>query len=388
VTAAREEWRSLARQLADELVAAGALDLAWRAAFEAVPRHVFVPRFLRNDGSTVDSANPADRAEWLAQVYADTSLVTQQQQVPGTDLRWATSSSTMPSLMARMLRLLDVHDGHRVAEIGTGTGYNAALLCHRLGDANVASIDIDPALVRAARTALASLGWRPYLTAGDGAVGIPAAAPYDRIIATCAVPRIPPAWIGQLRADGLIVADLRGEVASSLLVTRKTGPDTVQGRFQPTPGHFMWLRAHAGNPLRDGGSYPTTVSRDGARTTLTSLDPADLEHPDLRLLLQLHAPDLQRISRTTRDGRDLLCLATSRGGWADIRTAPTRRGRRQVTYGGPDSLWRTVEATVQQWHRLGQPERHRLGLTAHTDGTHTYWLDHPDHELPTTAGKG
>jgi len=57
------------------------------------------------------------------------------------------SSSTQPSLMSLMLHALDVHAGNRVLEIGTGTGYNAALLCHRLGDANVTSIDVNSELV-------------------------------------------------------------------------------------------------------------------------------------------------------------------------------------------------------------------------------------------------
>jgi protein-L-isoaspartate O-methyltransferase len=54
------------------------------------------------------------------------------------------SSSSQPSLMVRMLEALDLHDNDRVLEIGTGTGFNAALLCHRLGDRNVYSVDVDP----------------------------------------------------------------------------------------------------------------------------------------------------------------------------------------------------------------------------------------------------
>ena len=77
----------------------------------------------------------------------------------------------MPSLMARMLEALDVRDGHRVLEIGTGTGYNAALLCHRLGACNVVSIDIDPTLIVATRKRLAGLGHHPTLVVGDGTAG-------------------------------------------------------------------------------------------------------------------------------------------------------------------------------------------------------------------------
>ena len=366
------DWRQSAGGLADELAAAGVLSPDWRSAFAEVPRHVFVPRFVA-DGRVVDRADPARRAEWFRRVYSDETLVVQERQVPGTTLMWSTNSSTRPSLMARMLGLLDVRDGQRVAEIGTGTGYNVALLSHRLGDANVASIDIDPVLVETARERLAGVGYAPYLTTGDGADGIPARAPHDRLIATCAVSRVPPAWIRQLTADGVVLADLRGEVASSLLVARKIDADTVQGRFLTTPGDFMWLRARADNPLRDGGTFPTIQSREHRHTTLTTLDPAEFGDPDLRFLLQLRVPDLQPFSTDT----DVVGLWTIAGGWADITKAPTAGGRHHVTYGGPDLLWQTVEATTELWHRIGRPARNRFGLTAGADGTHRYWLDTP-----------
>jgi protein-L-isoaspartate O-methyltransferase len=146
VTDWQRKARALTQQLADEAV----LDPSWRAAFENTPRHIFVPRFYRHDMTVLDGSDPRRHREWLDAVYNDDSLTTRYAPVPGTDLMWPTSSSTKPSLMARMLTLLDVHSGHRVMEIGTGTGYNTALLCHRLGDGNVASIDIDPDLIATA----------------------------------------------------------------------------------------------------------------------------------------------------------------------------------------------------------------------------------------------
>ncbi|MBV9312958.1 MAG: hypothetical protein JO100_04290 [Pseudonocardia sp.] len=85
------------------------------------------------------------------------------------------SSASLPTLVARMLHLLDPQDGHRVLEIGTG--YNTALLCHRLADRQIASIDIHPVLVAEATDRLAQLGHRPLLVDGDGAAGVPAGAP-------------------------------------------------------------------------------------------------------------------------------------------------------------------------------------------------------------------
>lgn len=70
-----------------------------------------------------------------------------------------------------MLEALDIQEGQRILEIGTDTGYNAALLGHRLGDDNVFSVDIDPELIDTARRRLADIGRHPHLAAGNGAEG-------------------------------------------------------------------------------------------------------------------------------------------------------------------------------------------------------------------------
>ena len=373
------DWRQLAAALAGQLAALEGVDPQWVTAFAEVPRHVFVPRFYPDLDApeAVDGADPDRQQEWLSGVYSDESLVTQYRLTPGTtDLWQSTSSSTRPSLMARMLTLLDVHAGHRVLEIGTGTGYNAALLCHRLGSDNVASLDIDAELVDAARQRLAALGFHPTLTTGDGAAGLAAHAPYDRIIATCAVRAIPPAWVAQLRPGGLIVADLRGELASSLLVARDTGDGTVSGRFLTEPGHFMWLRAHADNPLRDGGQITTHLDYDDARITTTQLNVSVLDDPGFRFLLQLTASGIGQIWTSTRNGRTLVRVGGDGGAWAELD--PTTR---TVTQGGPTDLFDHIEQTATQWDQLGHPDPTRLGITAGPAGQ-TIWLDTPQHPLP------
>jgi protein-L-isoaspartate O-methyltransferase len=191
------DWRQRAAALAGQLAALEGVDPQWVTAFAEVPRHVFVPRFYPDLDApeAVDGADPDRQQEWLGGVYSDESLVTQYRLTPGTtDLWQSTSSSTRPSLMARMLTLLDVHDSHRVLEIGTGTGYNAALLCHRLGSDNVASLDIDAELVDTARQRLAALGFHPTLTTGDGAAGLAAHAPTTG--------SSPPARCGRSRRPG------------------------------------------------------------------------------------------------------------------------------------------------------------------------------------------
>jgi protein-L-isoaspartate O-methyltransferase len=313
-------------------------------------------------------------------VYSDASLTTQIMTAPGTDLMWPTSSSTRPSLMARMLALLDVADGQQVLEIGTGTGYNAALLSHRLGDANVTSIDIDPSLVETAREHLVNLGYRPHLSAGDGAEGVTEQAPYDRIIATCGVPAIPSAWITQLTGGGLILADVRGELCSSLVVARKNNPHSVTGRFLTSPGHFMWLRTRADNPLRNGGGFEAIYDFTDPETDTTSIPLAAFDDEDFRFILQLAVPRLGPVGHTIRDGHEGIFLTTDDDrSWVEI--SPDDGKGSAVLYGGPRLLWPEIADTWHRWNDFGRPERSRFGLTAHDDGRQHAWLDHEDRPI-------
>lgn len=361
--------------MADGLDAQGVLDPAWRAAFTEVPRHVFVPMFHRHDGSTVDRARPDQHEEWLTAVYRDESLTTQLVTIPGNGLVVPTSSSTRPSLMARMLGMLDVADGQSVLEIGTGTGYNAALLSHRLGADRVASIDIDPTLVQTAAAALKEAGYDPSLTAGDGARGWPEHAPFDRVIATCAVPQVPGAWVGQLADRGVIVTDVRAETSTTLATLTKVGPDTAHGRFHPVPGHFMWLRAEAGNPLSSGGAVDFVFDFRGARESRSALDPSILDDPDFGFALALHVPDITGSYR--RLDPDAHILRTGDGSWAQVEAA-TRR----TTQAGARSVWDEVEGAARQWTAVGRPQRSRFGLTVTSHGGQHIWLDHPDNRIP------
>jgi len=93
-----------------------------------------------------------------------------------------------------------------VLEIGTGTGYNAALFAHRLGPDAVTTIDLDRELTEVARAHLDAYGTPAAravaVVTGDGALGCPQRAPYDRLIATCELPQIPGAWLAQVRPGG------------------------------------------------------------------------------------------------------------------------------------------------------------------------------------------
>lgn len=267
------DWRSYALRLADQLRASGDLRTpAWHAAIAETPRHVLVPTVYEPPEQFYGSCTDVrlNTAEHLELVYSTSTLVTAV--VPNKyGSLVAVSSSTKPDLMVRMLETLDVRDGQRILEIGTGTGYNAALLAHRLGDDNVFSIDIDPELVTTARRRLASIGHRPHLTVRDGADGWRQHAPYDRIISTCAVRRIPWSWYDQLTRGGQLLVDFKPQGGNLVLLERKA--DRLEGRFTARYGAFMVMRQH-GNHDRPSPQWQPELPLDRERTTITPAEPS------------------------------------------------------------------------------------------------------------------
>jgi protein-L-isoaspartate(D-aspartate) O-methyltransferase len=172
------------------------------AAFRNVPRHLFVP--------DVD----------LDQAYSDEAISVKQQE--GISI----SSSSQPAIMALMLEQLDVRPGHKVLEIGAGTGYNAALLAHLVGEeGHVVSVELDEDLAEKARQHIEAAGYtdRVEVICDDGGYGYPEGAPYDRIILTVSAWDITPSWWTQLKKDGRLVLplSLRGPQVSATFENQK-----------------------------------------------------------------------------------------------------------------------------------------------------------------------
>lgn len=392
---------SLRTKLADQLAAMGTpSDPAWHAAFRDIPRGVFVPHYFTQ---TLDRSGwqlvEAQSAEWLEGVYCNQPLIIQLdgddklteaarrgRPVPG----MSSSSSSAPSLMALMLEALDVHDDHTVLEIGTGSGYNTALLCHRLGPDRVTSIDIDPGLVTTARQRLAALGYRPHLVVGDGTKGYRARAPYDRLIATVSVARVPEAWIEQTRPGGVILLPLDRRNCGGLLNKLTVASNNIaQGRFLPDFGGFMPVRSDHRHDAADRAFRNAEDAHGEQRHTSLPADIVTDEASPFEFFAALTLPGggWDYLVFVPDDGSPPeTWIAQGDGSWVCHTTGT--EGTHTVCQGGPTRLWNRIETAYQEWHRLGQPAREQFGLTVH-NGRHTVWLDHPDGphqwELPVLA---
>lgn len=243
-------------RLAIELT--GKIPAAWADVISAVDRAKFIPARIwvyddRDEPQPLDW--DTDPQRWQRVVYSDTAIMTQFDNGnavwPDTTGGHPTSSASQPSLMLDMLAALDVHEGHRVLEIGTGTGYSAALLAARLGDDAVSTIEIDATLAQQARAHLTAAGYTPTVITGNGAAGYPSGAPYDRIIATASVRpgELPYPWVTQTRPGGLIVTpwgpDYHNGVLARLVVdshgTASGRPVGQSGLHAPTcpAGHAL-----------------------------------------------------------------------------------------------------------------------------------------------------
>ncbi|WP_236789643.1 methyltransferase domain-containing protein [Amycolatopsis sp. GM8] len=370
-TTTQPGWAHHARDLAALLRDRGDLvSPEWVDAFAAVPRHVFVPTVFEQDAGGV-------WREWAAaddweRVYSTRTLVTALGD--GGGYPEPVSSSTNPELMARMLETLDVRDGHRVLEIGTGTGYNAALMSHRLGDRNVYSVDVDDRLVELARDRLAEAGYTPTVVAVDGEDGLSEHGPYDRIIATCAVPSVPRAWADQLAPGGEVLVDLKlATSAGNLVHLHRTADGGLEGRFLPRMATFMLMRHLHATAAPQAAAAVVGARRE--RTTIAPAMPWQTE-PVVWFLAQLHGlPEGVRHGAILDPGTRQPVAATLSA--PDGSRARIDLANNTVTETGGTALWEPVEAAYARWVDAGRPGWDRLGVTVASDGVNRVWLDDP-----------
>jgi protein-L-isoaspartate(D-aspartate) O-methyltransferase len=352
--------------LLSALEAAEVAPAAVLEAFAEVPRHLFLP-----------GVGPEE-------AYSDDAIVTAMENgVP-------TSSSSQPSLMARMLAMLDLRPGQRVLEVGAGTGYNAALMA-ALG-ARVTTVELQAAVATAAREHLAEAGLDEVVdvVTGDGAE--PPPGPFDRIIVTAGLWTLPPALIAALAGDGLLVAPLRINGVELVMALRKQG--AALSAAGGLPCGFMPLQGAEERPWRWalGGGGTATADADlgvegrGALDRLLASDGREVADP---LALRAGERVLEALLWLGLQGDPLITLVRPREGgrrprWTvaldvlpasllvlDLGAANDRVATATL-YGGDGAL-RTCAAAMAAWRAAGSPGPAALALSIEPHDGRSGW---------------
>ncbi|MCZ7414846.1 methyltransferase [Streptomyces sp. WMMC897] len=385
--------RAAARGLLGRLSETRPLTPEWEAAFHGVPRHAFLP-------DTVwlgDELTPCDRARepetWLRAAYADAPVVTQVNdgEEPGPEgERWPSSSASAPGVVFRMLDMLGLEGGERVVEVGTGTGWNTGLLAHRLGSSLVTSVEVDEGLAARARGALASVGVEPRGVTGDGSVVVTDGV--DRLLATCAVRRVPERWLSAVAPGGVVLTPWESPwLCFGLLRLTVRGDGSADGRFHPHAA-FMLMRGQ-----RTDLRIFRDVVRDGhvPEESATRLAPWNVtgEHWAARFAVGLQLPDVWCVWQHdpgVPGVRSRLWVATTDAtSWAAVDDAGAAAGPAGSAFTvwehGSRRLWREVESAHRWWREAGGPGPGDFGMTVTPDGRHTAWLGRPGRRVPRAA---
>jgi protein-L-isoaspartate(D-aspartate) O-methyltransferase len=297
---------------ADELRAAGAIRSPQvERAFRTVQRHRLLETFYYHDAGgrvTVHHDPRHPRRDHLELIYADTALATRH-----IDGRPA-SSTSQASLVARMLELLDLRPGIKVLEVGAGTGYNAALMAEIVGDQRlVVTVDVLEDVVDQTARLLSAAGYPGIrVVLRDGFAGVPADAPFDRIVATVGCSDLSPHWAEQLADGGMMLVPLEHADGHPLVLVGKDD-DALRGRVVLWTGFI---------PIRG----PLQMSGEGLADGLWArgmvmADPADVVHePDPEPRFGPPGPDEPHV--TGDDESDFLFFL----GLADRRACSAPQG--------------------------------------------------------------
>jgi protein-L-isoaspartate O-methyltransferase len=355
-----------AAALADDLHSAGNLPAECGSAFRAVRREDYIPDRMWVQEKDDEPYRPVDRAaepdRWLRNVYSDYVIVTQfddgHTKWPEVGYR-PTCSASMPSAVAGMLAELNAQPGQHVYEIGTGTGFNAALVAHIVGPTGtVTTVEIDRELAETARGNLAAAGvGNVVVECADGSAELLLPKPLHRIIATAGVHmgRLPYWWVRDAEPGAVIVAPMRAELASGPLVRFIVGDDgTATGlATDRLRVGFMELRSQRVVSGAMSGWQWDDPSADVTFTDLAPWRPLLTENP--RWAIAVAVPNCRYdVWEKTAERRGVAWLRDPLSqSWASI--AQHDDDVFIVRQHGPRRLWNEVEAAVRWWQGKGEP---------------------------------
>ncbi|MFH8337723.1 protein-L-isoaspartate(D-aspartate) O-methyltransferase [Streptomyces sp. AM6-12] len=365
------DWKPYAAALAAQVTYPGS---DWWGPVSATPRHLLVERWFTPGGGGWQVADgPADEEAWAGAAYSDTTLVTQigpvhaDHAVPRqTVIGLPTSSSTLPSLVVSMLEHGRLAPGLRLLDVATGSGYSAALACHRLGDEMVTTLDVDAYLSEAAAERLERIGHRPHVVTADATAGLPGV--FDRIVSMVSVPRIPASWLRSLAPQGRLVTTIAG---TGLIVTADKTPDGgAIGQVEWDRASFMATRTGADYPPQLDELFTASAEEEG-EVTLSPFPVLDVMQAwEVWSMLSLMAPGIEHRTGTDDHGGRLTWMLHPDGSWARARTAPGENTA-TVHQGGPRRLYDLLDEIRQRWLEHGELPVYGAQVTISPDGETT-----------------
>lgn len=375
--AGEEVNRAICREA---LVTAGLLSEPWLGhAFDTVDREAFVPAGVWLDvpdeeGRWTFVDRDGNPEAWRRAVWnPHRSVITQLNDgavVRGPSAGDFTSSVSALDIVMRKLQHLDLKPRARVLEIGYGSGYHTALLCERVGAERVVAVEVDEEVARMGASRLRAAGYEPELIVGDGLRGVPDGGPFDRVISTAALRRVPYAWIEQSRRAGVILTPFGTAYSNAgLLRLRVDSTGTkAHGRFVGESS-YMWIRS-------ERPTVELKVPEESA-TQRSPIDPAQvlgLGHlQDFAIGLQV--PDVSYSHRGEGDARHVQFVDEA-GTSATIVRYGHWWEEDAVRSWGPRDVWAEVTAAYAWYELRGRPHLTRFGITAGRDGQYA-WLDDP-----------
>ncbi|GII83428.1 protein-L-isoaspartate O-methyltransferase [Sphaerisporangium siamense] len=327
----------------------------------ATARHLLVPRWWEADGEGADWGGlrdgPSDRNVWMEAAYSDRTLVTQAGDRHADHARpgercsgWPTSSATLPSLVVRMLRHLEVFPGAAVLDVATGSGYSAALLSRLLEDELVTSIDVDPYLTEMAAERLDQMDLRPKVVTCDATGTLP--GEFDGIVSMVSVRPVPASWLAALRPGGRLVTVISG---TSLIITANKREDGgATGTVERDRAMFMKTRHGTDYPPEPAGLWIAAFEQEGEEVTTGRYPMVNVSDAwELRSMLEVVCPGIEhRYRESSDDGRQTAWMAHPDGSWA--RASAIWDELPTVRQGGPRRLWDTLDEVRHHWMRNGE----------------------------------
>ncbi len=327
-----------------------------------------------------------DSDGWHAAVSANAPIITQidfGEAPAGRNGTVPSSSCSQPSIVADMLATLDVRPGQSVLEIGTGTGWNAALLSHLVGEhGGVITVEVDPRLAQEARHALTNAGFQPLVITGDGLSGYLPGAPYDRVISTAAIRElVPPDWLDQLRPGGRLVTPWGTDWSNGVMLTLDLAHNGVtSGRFS---GDLAFMRLRSQRRALYGWQPPAEDVQHAQIST------TDCRGSDLDRMLDPHKGNFAIGARLAscclviewdkhgelHHNLELDDHATK--SWAQLDANLNDPAPFTVRQLGPRKLWDEAVTAYDWWYAQGEPALDRFGFHSH-NGRQWIWLDQPD----------